>query len=110
MNNYILESTGDWRRRPTPAAMGAAAPGERRRASKFPIALPDERDHTPRPSLWRSTSNWKELMTMSSLVGPLVTPNRYESRFDRQALYIPTFKHPVVIALLAVVLAGACIA
>ena len=47
---------------------------------------------------------------MSSLVGPLVTPNRYESRFDRQALYIPTFKHPVVIALLAVVLAGACIA
>jgi len=42
-----------------------------------------------------------------SLVGPLVTPNRYESRFDRRALYVPTFKHPLVIATLVILLAAA---
>jgi hypothetical protein len=31
-----------------------------------------------------------------SLVGPLVTPNRYETRFDRAALYIPALRHPVL--------------
>jgi hypothetical protein len=44
---------------------------------------------------------------MSSLVGPLVTPNRYENRFDRSALYIHTYKHPLAIAVAATLLAAA---
>jgi hypothetical protein len=42
-----------------------------------------------------------------SLIGPLVTPNRYESRFDRLALYIPTFKHPLIVGALIILLAAA---
>jgi hypothetical protein len=46
-----------------------------------------------------------------SLVGPLVTANRIETHFDRNALPSPIFRHPVLIALLvAVVLAGTAIA
>ena len=47
---------------------------------------------------------------MSSLVGPLVKPNAFESRFDRLSLYTRVFRHPLVgafVALLAIAAAAA---
>jgi hypothetical protein len=41
-----------------------------------------------------------------SLVGPLVTPNRYENRFDRSALYIHTYKHPLMVFAVVTLLAA----
>jgi hypothetical protein len=44
---------------------------------------------------------------MSSLVGPLVTPNGLEDRFDRVGLVYHTTRHPVLraLAVLTVLLA-----
>ncbi|HEY0301657.1 MAG TPA: hypothetical protein VGC36_10005 [Rhizomicrobium sp.] len=44
-----------------------------------------------------------------SLVGPLVKPNRLETRFDRASFHRAVFRHPVI-SFVAVLLAAAAAA
>jgi hypothetical protein len=47
---------------------------------------------------------------MTSLVGPLVNPNKLEDHFDRIVLPRSPFRHPVLLLLAATVLGGAVLA
>jgi hypothetical protein len=47
---------------------------------------------------------------MSSLVGPLVNPNKLEDHFDRISLRTRIFRHPVLGTLILLLAAGAAIA
>ncbi|HEY0106282.1 MAG TPA: hypothetical protein VGB91_09380 [Rhizomicrobium sp.] len=44
---------------------------------------------------------------MTSIVGPLVKPNRLETRFDRTALHSHAFRHPVLLVVLLLIAAAA---
>ena len=47
---------------------------------------------------------------MTSLVGPLVNPNKLEDHFDRIVLPRSPFRHPVLLLLLAATVLGAAVA
>ncbi len=44
---------------------------------------------------------------MSSIVGPLVKPNRLETRFDRTAFYTRAFRHPILNSVVLLIVAAA---
>lgn len=47
---------------------------------------------------------------MSSIVGPLVNPNKLEDHFDRTSLRTRIFRHPALGTLILLLAAGAAVA